>query len=205
MANRKKWDEKYDAKRAGKRTRNWLFIVYPESAPEGWQETISQFCPKWVLSPLHDKDINADGTPKKPHYHVLLIFDTVQNVEQVQELTSALNAPIPIQCKSTAAQIRYFAHLDNPEKYQYPREKIIGHGGFDVQGTIDTAADKMQVLCEIIAWTKKTGCCRFNQLVDYAMENNQTWFHLLANGYTRFLSEYLKDAWHEKQEQMRGL
>ena len=204
MANRKKWDAKTDAKRAGKRTRNWLFIVYPESAPEGWQETISQFCPKWVLSPLHDKDINADGTPKKPHYHVLLIFDTVKTMEQVQELTSALNAPIPIQCQSTAAQIRYFAHLDNPEKYQYPREEIKGFGGFDVQGTIDTAADKMQVLCEIIAWTKKTGCCRFNQLVDYAMENNQTWFHLLANGYTRFLSEYLKDAWRDQQEALRG-
>ena len=25
------------------------------------------------ISPLHDKDIKADGTPKKPHYHILFV------------------------------------------------------------------------------------------------------------------------------------
>ena len=28
--------------------------------------------------------------------------------------------------------VRYFAHLDNPEKYQYNKSDIVSHGGADV-------------------------------------------------------------------------
>ena len=59
-------------KTSNKRFRNFATVVYPESAPEGWQETLSeQFVPAFI-SPLHEKDINPTGEPKKPHYHVLI-------------------------------------------------------------------------------------------------------------------------------------
>ena len=38
------------------RTRNFATVVYPESAPDDWQEILSQqFVPAFI-SPLHDKE-----------------------------------------------------------------------------------------------------------------------------------------------------
>ena len=195
----KEQQRRADAKRAGKRTRNWIFILYEDSAPPNWREILDAV--PWIESPWHDKDVNEDAehTPKKKHKHIMLCFDSVKTFEQVKEITDALNAPIPQAVKSMVGQVRYFAHLDNPEKYQYDRAGVVGHG-IDAQGIIDTGADKMQVLMEILAFVRENNIYRFNTLVDYALRNNQTWFRLLANGYTRFISEYLRDAWHEEQE-----
>lgn len=68
------------------RTRNFATVVYKESAPENWQEILSGFFVPVFVSPYHDKDINADGTPKKPHWHVLIMFEGVKTVEQVTKL-----------------------------------------------------------------------------------------------------------------------
>ena len=57
------------------RVRNFATVVYPESAPENWQEILAeQFIPAFI-SPLHDKDINPTGEPKKPHYHVMIMYE----------------------------------------------------------------------------------------------------------------------------------
>ena len=48
-----------------KRTRNWMIIVYPDSAPERWEDILDEMHIAWACSPLHDKDVNADGTPKR--------------------------------------------------------------------------------------------------------------------------------------------
>ncbi|HDT7711324.1 TPA: replication protein, partial [Enterococcus faecium] len=55
MTSRKTKDE---------RTRNWTFVVYPESAPENWREFLDELHVPWVESPLHDKDVNPDGELK---------------------------------------------------------------------------------------------------------------------------------------------
>ncbi len=198
--SQKRASRKYDAKRAGKRTRNWIFILYEDSAPPNWREVLDGV--PWIESPWHDKDVNEDAehTPKKKHKHIMLCFEAVKTFEQVKEVTDALHAPIPQAVKSMVGQVRYFAHLDNPEKYQYDRAGVVGHG-IDAQGIIDTGADKMQVLTEILDYVETNRIYRFNVLVNYARKNNQTWFRLLANGYTRFISEYLRDAWHEVQDE----
>lgn len=47
------------------KARNWSFIAYPESLNADWRETLRGFGLKGFISPLHDKDVNEDGTPKK--------------------------------------------------------------------------------------------------------------------------------------------
>lgn len=100
------------------RTRNWVFILYPESAPEDWRTKLDDLLIEWVESPLHDKDVNPGGEPKKPHWHILLLFSGSKSYEQIVEITLSVNGTIPKPCISVRGQIRYFAHLDNPEKAQ---------------------------------------------------------------------------------------
>ncbi|MGN1138996.1 MAG: Rep family protein, partial [Ruminococcus sp.] len=33
---------RYDAKRAGQRTRNWTLVFYPENLPEDWREQVDE-------------------------------------------------------------------------------------------------------------------------------------------------------------------
>ena len=52
------------------RTRSYATVVYPESAPD-FLERLNDLKVPCFVSPLHDKDFNPTGEPKKPHYHVL--------------------------------------------------------------------------------------------------------------------------------------
>lgn len=48
------------------RTRNWTIIVYPDSAPENWRAILAGLHIQCYISPLHDKDVRANGEPKSP-------------------------------------------------------------------------------------------------------------------------------------------
>ena len=49
---------------AENRKRNWVFVLYPDSAPENWREQLREMLVPGFVSPLHDKDVNADGDRK---------------------------------------------------------------------------------------------------------------------------------------------
>ena len=55
--------------------RTWAFVIYPDSLPSNWEEIILNTGLPMAISPLHDKDINPDGTEKKPHYHVIIYYE----------------------------------------------------------------------------------------------------------------------------------
>ncbi|MGN0736864.1 replication protein [Treponema porcinum] len=148
------------------RTRTWLFIAYPESVPEKWEQILTDYGVPWARSPLHDRDKNEDGSPKKTHWHVLLKFSNKKSFRQVSEITSALNATIPQKCMDIAGSIRYFIHKDNPDKAQYKPEDIVTWGGIDVQKFLMQSADFDDLIMKI---------------EDYVFENNITEYSDLCN------------------------
>lgn len=104
------------------RTRNWTFVVYPESVSSNWRDVLDEEHIQWVESPLHDKDTNADGEIKKAHIHVLVMYDGVKSYNQILEITNKINASVPQKCGSAKGLVRYMVHMDNPEKYQYSKQ-----------------------------------------------------------------------------------
>lgn len=167
--------------RGSGRTRSWTFIVYPESAPENWRDIIDNEHIQWVESPLHDKDINANGEPKKPHWHVLVMYESVKTYEQVKELTDKLHTPAPQKCNGAKGLVRYMAHLDNPEKVQYDRHQIIGHGGADVSELLrPSASESLALQAEMIDFIVKYDVSEYIDLVVYARMNRPEWFEELS-------------------------
>ena len=106
------------------RTRNFATIVYEESAPKNWKEILQDFFVPVFISPYHDKDVNPDGTPKKPHWHVLIMFESVKTREQATELFSRINGVGCEKVNSLRGYARYLCHLDNPEKFQYDLDDV---------------------------------------------------------------------------------
>ena len=77
-----KKQEKKEKQPKEQRYRNFWTVFYEDSAPDDWQQIISDWhVPVFVSH--HDQDISANGEPKKPHYHVMIMFDGVKSNKQV--------------------------------------------------------------------------------------------------------------------------
>lgn len=182
------------------RTRNWTFVLYEDSAPDNWRDILDDLHIEWIESPWHDKDINADGEPKKKHKHITLLFGGVKSYEQVKEVTDKLNSPIPQRCHNVKAMVRYMAHLDNPEKAQYSVSDIKAHGGVDLAELLrPSSSERYTLLREMIDYVRSAGVTEFQDLVDYASsERFDDWFPLLCDNSSYFIGQYIKSQRHRK-------
>lgn len=188
------------------RARTWTFIVYPESAPENWRELLDEYHVPWVESPLHDKDINPDGSVKKAHWHVILLFDGKKNYEQVKELTDTINAPIPQKTANTKGLVRYLIHMDNPEKYQYKRDEIVCHSGADVDEYFAlSSSSRRAVLWEIVEFIKENEIDNFSDFIGFCLEtDNRDWFDVAMNHNTLAINKLLDSIYQKHRKDQDG-
>lgn len=174
------------------RARNFATVVYPESAPENWLEIVAgHFVPAFI-SPLHDSDINPDGEPKKPHYHVVLMFEGKKSLEQIRDITLSFGGVGCEIVQSIRGYARYLCHLDNPEKAQYSPEDVMVFCGADYTSTIGLVIDKYKAVREMIAFCKEQGVESFSELLEYSSEERFDWFRVLCDNGTVVMKEYLK-------------
>ncbi|MFU9946627.1 hypothetical protein ACNF5H_06605, partial [Fannyhessea vaginae] len=91
--------------------------------------------------------------------------------------------------------IRYFCHLDNPEKYQYPTADIVSHG-VDVQGLLElTRSELNQVLKEIFDFIDDNTIYSYRDLLQVVRSSGKDdWFDVCVNRNTLAIKEYLKSA-----------
>lgn len=190
------------AKKRDERVRNWVFILYPDSAPENWKEILQEMAVPCAISPLHDKDINNDGEPKKPHYHILLLFDGNKSFEQIKEITDGFNSPIPQKCLSVRGSVRYFCHLDNPEKWQYDEKEIITYGGIDTTDLLKKSASfRYSTLDDMYNFVKENEITEITKLIDYTKEHKlEDWFVMLCDGQATVVKEAIKSLRHQKKD-----
>lgn len=188
------------------RTRLWTFIVYPESAPANWRDVIDELHVAWAESPLHEFDVNPTGEVKKAHYHVMLSFEGNKSYSQVTEITESINATIPQKVASARGMVRYMAHLDNAEKYQYDKSQIVGHGGFDVADHLKpTSSNRYLCIKEMIDFIVTEDICEFAEFMVYAMENRyDDWFELLCDNSALVISAVIKSNRHRPRSSNVG-
>lgn len=182
------------------RTRNFATVVYPESAPEAWQEILSQqFIPAFI-SPLHDKDVNPTGEPKKAHFHVLIMFDSVKTKEQAEEIFTLIGGVGCEKVNSIRGYARYLCHLDNPEKAQYDTSTVRSMCGADYVATIGLVLDKYKAIGEMIDYCKENNIVSYSVLLEYCRLERFDWFRVLCDNGTVVMKEYLKSkVWTDRE------
>lgn len=187
------------------RTRNWTCVVYPESAPSNWKELLDEHHIEWVESPLHEFDVNATGELKKPHWHVLLMFGGVKSYEQVLEVTEFLNCPSPQRCHNAKAMVRYMAHLDNPDKYQYNVSDIKPHGGVDLPELLrPSSSERYSLIRDMVIYIRDNHVTEFVQIMDYAIQEHfDDWFPALCDSCSYVIQQYIKSQRHQFERSSR--
>lgn len=196
-------EEEKENKKVSK-TRNYATVVYEESAPSNWVEILGQCFVPAFISPYHQFDVNEDGTPKKPHYHVMIMFDNTKTEKQAREIFNKINGVGCEKVNSVRGMARYLCHMDNPEKYRYNEEDVKELCGADYFTTISLVTDKYKVLDEMIEFCEKYNVTSFYLLSKYAFQNKESWRRVLADSGSVFMREYLKSKqWSTENNQLR--
>ena len=180
--------------------RDWTFLVYPESAPANWREILDETHIRWVESPLHDQDVNENGELKKAHKHILLSSDGPITEQAVMKIIEPLKGPIPKKVGSAKGLVRYMAHLDNPEKYQYPVDEIIGHNGADVASYFElTMTNKIVMMKDIVKFIYEEEIDNYADFLMLCIEKSDDWFNIAVNHNTLAINKLIDAMWHKKR------
>ena len=178
---------------ADTRERVFATVVYPESAPADWVDRVKEWHVPAFISPFHDKDVNADGEPKKGHYHLMLVFDGKKAFDtQVKPLFDEINAVGREKIISVRGYARYLTHMDNPEKYQYDKSEVMALGGLNYELYCQSPSDEQQTLKDMQKFVRENHIISFADFADYCAENNETWYKLLTEKKTYYFTKYMK-------------
>ena len=157
--------------------RNWAFVLYPESAPADWKEQLQLSGLMGAISPLHDKDINPTGEPKKAHYHVILVYGSPTTFNNVKSFTDKLNQPIPQALEQVRGYYRYLTHKDNPEKYQYDEKQIETFNGFSIGDFVEiTKSEVTQIKIQLLDLIRQEQISEYSVFMNYIRDNMDSMF-----------------------------
>mgnify|MGYP001078521966 CR=1 FL=1 len=174
------------------RSRNFASIIYPDSSPPDFIDRIGDLHLKAFLSPLHDRD------DKKPHFHLLLMYDGKKSSDQVKvdlDFVGGVGCEI---VKSSKGYARYLCHLDDIDKAQYCVDDVKCFGGLDYKSFIKDSTDKVSTLMEIMDFCDKYDVYSFYALCNYCRKYRSDWFSFLS-GSSVFIREWLKSREWSKE------
>jgi hypothetical protein len=183
------------------RTRNYATVVYMDSAPSNWLDILSDLHVPAFVSPYHNSDKNPDGEYKKPHYHIMIMYDNKKSIEQAKENFEKIGGVGCQIVNSPRGYARYLCHLDNPEKHQYSIEEVKSFGGADYMDTISLITDKYKIIGEMQDFCDRYDVTSFYLLCNYARKNRSDWFRVLCDNAALYMKEYLKSKkWSNNNE-----
>jgi len=178
--------------------RNWACVVYPESAPQNWQEILQKTGLQCAVSPLHEGELNADESEKKEHWHVIMCWEGPTTQSVALGVTAKLNAPPPIPLESLRGYYRYLTHADNPEKKQYDTKDIVCLNGFSITDFVElTRSEVDETLTSLIRMVKEMNFYEYAELLDYLDDNDFSTEKNVAYRNTILLNTYIKSRRHK--------
>ena len=175
-------------------SRTWATIVYQESCKETWIDDLESLKIPCYISPLHDQDVqeNNPNELKKPHFHVLLMFQGQKNRKNIMELVQAFGGVGAEKVEHKDAYAKYLCHLCSPGKHVYDIKDVLClNGAKDYISVIeDSELDKYAILMDIIDFINEYNIFSFADLSDYARQNRKEWFRVIVGKHSYFLWQY---------------
>lgn len=166
-------------------------ILYPDSTTYNVDSIISELANQHIsfaVSPCHDRDVKEDGSPKKPHYHLLVAYSnatTLNNFKSLFEFCGMQKSDLHMVflCNSGLGYFRYLTHKDNPEKAQYNDNDIRIFN--DYNGIFEkfkkTEKNKTDNLIRIFQLVDELETISFHTLMQYLMLNEVELFQMITS------------------------
>lgn len=166
-------------------------MLYPDSTTYDTDSIIKALADEhltFAVSPIHDRDVEDDGSPKKGHFHLLLAYTSATTLNNIRGWFRACGMPdselhsIRV-CASGVGYFRYLTHKDNPEKAQYDDKDIRIFNDYDeiFKKFSNTEKDKIDKLVRIFRIVDELNTISFHFLVQYLMLNERELFKMLTS------------------------
>lgn len=166
-------------------------ILYPSSTTYDVDKIIKALAEEhltFAVSPIHDKDVAEDGSPKKAHYHLLLAYSSATTLNNIIGWFKTCGLPesdlhsVRV-CASAVGYYRYLTHQDNPQKAQYDVKDIRIFNDFDeiFKKFANTESQKIDKLVRIFQIVDELNTISFHALIQYLMFNERDLFKLLTS------------------------
>lgn len=166
-------------------------VLYPDSLTYDVDKLIKSLAEEhltFAVSPIHDKDIEEDGSPKKAHFHLLLAYSSATTLNNIRGWFNACGMPeselhsVRV-CASGVGYFRYLTHKDNPEKTQYDVNDIRVFNDCDevFNKFSKTASEKIDDLARIFQIVDELNTISFHSLIQYLMLNERDLFKMLTS------------------------
>lgn len=157
------------------------------------------------LSPVHDRDVFADGTPKKPHHHLLLCFNGSRKVEFGQKIVAKLGGVGTELVYSKIGMARYLCHLDNKDKPLYDTNNVISFCG-DYNQFLKTPESRDFLLSQIFDFIDGHNMTSLSKLIRHARVHEPAWWHFLQKRQnTSLILDYMKSFKYEIETDIREM
>lgn len=166
-------------------------ILYPDSSTYDVDKVIKCLAEEhltFAVSPIHDRDIEDDGSLKKAHYHLLIAYSSATTLNNIRGWVNACGLPeselhsVRV-CASGVGYYRYLTHKDNPEKVQYDDNDIRVFNDSDelFKKFSKTASEKIDDLVRIFQIVDELKTISFHRLIQYLMLNERDLFKMLTS------------------------
>lgn len=186
------------------RQRAYAGVIYPESARSDWMERLDATHTQALVSPLHDKDTNPDGSLKKSHYHWLQFFEGKKSREQLIAMWKNIAGEDISQhfeeVGSKVGYARYLTHMDNPEKAQYDPAEVRSFGGIDYKALIETTRDKKKMYQAMGRYIIEHGITSLAHFSAICLESNLEWYDAMTIGRSYYFDQLIKDLRINKKD-----
>lgn len=194
-----------------RRSQNYTFIVYPQDTDQHWKDRIKELGVDALISPLHVGDspsLEEDGVSivfhsPKPHYHVVLIYGSVQSLAQAREDAAYIGAANGYveRVKSMQYMCKYLCHLNCKDKEKYNPADVEIIGDYDYLGKVSNEdEDDTDMLIDITAYIDANNITSFKAFATDCAFNNIEWFKLLSKRRTMYISALIKSNKEDLKE-----
>lgn len=194
-----------------RRVRNAAIVVYPDSAPDDWIARLNDEHVPAIISPLHDKDVNPDGSEKKSHWHVMVLLEAPKTTAQWDEIWDRVlgdkRVRVAENVNSSRGYARYMCHLDNPEKTRYAEDDVIALGGASYQDLIALPSDDTAMLEDIMLYLREhrdeERCQYLSTFMWWCLDARHDWWLLLSQKYAHLVCMVMKSENARRANRLR--
>lgn len=160
------------------RSRLYSCVLYPEDKTQAHAIEQLKGSAYSAVGILHDKDIHINEEtgepiidpdtgkpqPKKPHYHFVIRF---KNARYRSSLAKELQIQPNYLQKSSdfGSAVRYLLHLDHQNKYQYPKEELVGSLVTQAIEAMDDASEGQRAIEILNIIDKHNGILSVTELI----------------------------------------
>ena len=201
---------------AGKdgRSKMWAFLMYADSMPHNWARLLADLQVPVFVSPLHDKDVwlpedcidgaHEPGSPKKPHYHVLIKFASEQRPAAVLKLLEPFHLDYVERVCNYRQYARYLCHLDEESKVRYDPADVVEFSGakYPLASAESKSTERFVALKPVFEFCRDNCVWDYQVLVDYVFRSQPDWIPLVSSrrndivGYMRSLEHQAQRSSH---------